>query len=144
MPSRRRDRIANLDERNRHGMGKWLAAAGLNGLMGVGFGAWAAHGAASQVGLQATEWLRTGSQYQLWHAVALLGLAAGPIGQRGIGEWVGSCFCSGALLFSVSLYALALLQWHWLVFITPLGGTLMLLGWAILMLFGIKTWWKQL
>jgi uncharacterized membrane protein YgdD (TMEM256/DUF423 family) len=123
-------------------MGKWLVAAGLNGLMGVGFGAWAAHGALNQVGPQATEWLRTGSQFQLWHAAALVGLAAGPVHLQRVRQWVGSCFCLGALLFSGSLYALALLPWHWLVFVTPLGGILMLLGWAILMLFGLKIWWK--
>jgi uncharacterized membrane protein YgdD (TMEM256/DUF423 family) len=124
-------------------MGKWLAAAGLNGLMGVGFGAWSAHGALNLVGAEATEWLRTGSQYQLWHAVALLGLAVGPATLQKARGWAGSCFCLGALLFSGSLYALALLQWHWLVYVTPFGGMLMLAGWAILLAFGLKVWWKQ-
>jgi len=126
-------------------MGKWLAAAGFHGLCGVGFGAWAAHGAVNLIGAGATEWVRTGAQYQLWHAVALLALAFGPPSLRWIRDWAGSCFCFGALLFSGSLYLLALTQWrpaewHWVVFVTPVGGLLMLSGWAIVLGFGLRKW----
>lgn len=121
-------------------MGKWLAAAGLNGICGVGFGAWAAHGAVNLIGSEAAEWVRTGAQYQLWHAAALLALAAGPVGSVRVQNWVGSCFCCGALLFSASLYAMALLPWRWVAFVTPLGGALMLLGWGVLLAFGLMTW----
>jgi uncharacterized membrane protein YgdD (TMEM256/DUF423 family) len=124
-------------------MGKWLTAAGLNGLFGVGFGAWAAHGAANQIGPEATEWIRTGAQYQLWHGAALLALAAGPIGSPRIRNWVGSCFCLGALLFSGSLYVLAILGWRWVVFVTPFGGLLMLLGWGVLLAFGLYRWREE-
>ena len=121
-------------------MGKLLMAAGLNGLCGVGFGAWAAHGAASVIGPEATEWVKTGAQYQLWHAAALLALIGLPAPWARITNWVGSCFCVGALLFSGSLYAMALLGWRWVAFVTPLGGLLMLLGWLLLFGFGLKTW----
>jgi uncharacterized membrane protein YgdD (TMEM256/DUF423 family) len=121
-------------------MGKWLAAAGFNGLCGVGFGAWAAHGALSVIGPEATEWVKTGAQYQLWHAVALLALIGLPAGWAGLRAWAGSCFCLGALLFSGSLYGMALIQWRPLGFVTPFGGLLMLVGWLLLLGFGLKTW----
>jgi uncharacterized membrane protein YgdD (TMEM256/DUF423 family) len=123
-------------------MGKWFAAAGLNGFMGVVFGAWAAHGAVNQIGVAATEWVKTGADYQLWHAAALLALAVAPVSTWRMRSWVGSCFCGGALLFSGSLYLLAILGWHGLVFVTPLGGLVMLLGWLILFGYGIREWRK--
>ena len=123
-------------------MGKWLAAAGLNGFCGVVFGAWAAHGAMNQIGAAATEWVQTGASYQLWHAAALLALAALPERIGAWRLWTGSCFCFGPLLFSGSLYLSAVLGWHWVVFVTPLGGIMMLLGWLILLGFGLKEWWK--
>jgi uncharacterized membrane protein YgdD (TMEM256/DUF423 family) len=128
-------------------MGKWLAAAGLNGLLGVGFGAWAAHGAVNLIGAPATEWVKTGAQYQLWHAAALLALALAPGEWSRFRAWAGGCFCLGALLFSGSLYALALgsvpATGSWLVFITPFGGLLMLAGWAIVLVYGLVKWRAQ-
>ena len=121
-------------------MGKWLAAAGLNGLCGVGFGAWAAHGASLVIGPAASEWVKTGAQYQLWHAAALLALIGLPAGWARLRDWAGSCFCFGALLFSFSLYGLALIGWRGFAFVTPFGGLLMLLGWVLLLGFGLKTW----
>jgi uncharacterized membrane protein YgdD (TMEM256/DUF423 family) len=121
-------------------MGRWFAAAGLNGFMGVALGAWAAHGAVNQIGQEATDWVKTGADYQLWHAAALLALAAGPVSLGAVRSWVASCFCLGALLFSGSLYLLAILDWHWVVFVTPLGGMVMLLGWLILLGYGIREW----
>jgi uncharacterized membrane protein YgdD (TMEM256/DUF423 family) len=124
-------------------MGKWLAAAGFNGFCGVAFAAWAAHGAVNLIGVAATEWVKTGAQFQLWHAAALLALAVAPVPIWVVRSWVGSCFCLGALLFSGSLYLLAILGGRGLVFVTPLGGLLMLLGWLILFGYGIREWWKH-
>jgi uncharacterized membrane protein YgdD (TMEM256/DUF423 family) len=121
-------------------MGKWLAAAGFNGLCGVGFGAWAAHGARNVIDGDAIEWVKTGAQYQLWHAAALLALIGLPAAFAHVRRWAGPCFCGGALLFSGSLYAMALLNWRWAAYITPIGGLFMLLGWAFLLGFGLKTW----
>jgi uncharacterized membrane protein YgdD (TMEM256/DUF423 family) len=121
-------------------MGKWLVAAGFNGLCGVGFGAWAAHGAAPVIGPAATEWVKTGAQYQLWHAAALLALIGLPAGYARLRGWAGSCFCLGALLFSGSLYGLALIGGRGFAFVTPLGGLFMLLGWLLLFGYGWKAW----
>lgn len=116
----------------------WLVGAGFHGAMAVGFGAWAAHGAQRLLEVQAVDWVRTGSAYQLWHAVALLGIAA-------LGAWLpgrllrlaGTAFCLGALAFSCSLYALALGGPFWLVYVTPAGGMLLILGWLALLAAGL-------
>lgn len=111
-------------------MHKYLAAAGLNGAMGVAIGAWAAHGLEGRLSPAALEWIRTGASYQLWHAAALLGLAAFAarhssrlIAVAGIG------FGLGALLFGGSLYLYAWTGQGWLAAITPVGGALMIAGW---------------
>ena len=123
-------------------MGKWLVAAGFNGLCGVGFGAWAAHGASLMIGEGPTEWVKTGAQYQLWHAAALLALIGLPAGFARLRDWAGSCFCLGALLFSFSLYGMALTGLRTFAYVTPFGGLIMLLGWLLLLVFGLKAWRK--
>lgn len=118
-------------------MRKWLIGAGLHGAVGVGFGAWAAHGAERLLTEPAVDWIRTGSAYQLWHAVALIGIAAlaARFSSRLIGV-AGVAFCLGALGFSCSLYGLALGGPAWLVYVTPVGGSLLILGWLALLAAG--------
>lgn len=111
-------------------MHKYLAAAGLNGTMGVALGAWAAHGLEGRLSPAALEWVRTGASYQLWHAAALLGLAA--LAARHATRLIaiaGIGFGLGAFLFSGSLYLYAWTGQGWLVMITPIGGALMIGGW---------------
>src|SRR6185295_5971716 len=96
-----------------------IVGAGINGALGVAMGAWAAHGAKAVLEPTAVDWVRTGSSYQLWHAAALLGVAALARGHLSQGRpaislgIAGLCFCFGALAFSCSLYLLALAGWHW-------------------------------
>jgi uncharacterized membrane protein YgdD (TMEM256/DUF423 family) len=109
---------------------KYLAAAGLNGAMGVALGAWAAHGLEGRLPPEALEWIRTGASYQLLHAAALLGLAA--LAARHATRLVpvaGIGFGLGALLFAGSLYLYAWTGQVWLAMITPFGGALMIGGW---------------
>jgi uncharacterized membrane protein YgdD (TMEM256/DUF423 family) len=112
------------------GMRIWLALAALNGLIGVAAGAFGAH-AVSDV--QAKEWLRTGAQYQLIHAVAglacygLLRLALGPA------NWAGWLFGVGGLVFGASLYLMAMTGVRVLGAVTPIGGLLMIAGWVMLL-----------
>jgi uncharacterized membrane protein YgdD (TMEM256/DUF423 family) len=111
------------------GLRIWLALAALNGLMGVAAGAFGAHAVSDP---QAKEWLRTGAQYQLIHAVAalacygLLRLAVGPA------NWAGWLFGVGGLVFGASLYIMAMSGLRVLGAVTPLGGVLLLAGWAVL------------
>jgi uncharacterized membrane protein YgdD (TMEM256/DUF423 family) len=109
---------------------KYLAAAGLNGAMGVALGAWAAHGLEGKLSSAALDWIRTGASYQLWHAAALLGLAA--LAARHATRLIavaGIGFGVGALLFGASLYLYAWTGQGWLALITPFGGALMVAGW---------------
>jgi len=109
---------------------KYLAAAGLNGAMGVALGAWAAHGLEGRLPPEAMDWIRTGASYQLWHAAALLGLAA--VAARHSSRLIavaGIGFGLGAFLFGGSLYLYAWTGQGWLALVTPIGGALLIAGW---------------
>ena len=111
-------------------MHRYLAAAGLNGAMGVALGSWAAHGLEGRLTPEALDWIRTGASYQLWHAAALLGLAA--VAARHFSRLIavaGIGFGLGAFLFGGSLYLYAWTGRVWLATITPIGGALMIAGW---------------
>ena len=107
----------------------WLALAALDGFMAVAAGAFGAHGASDP---QVREWLRTGAQYQMTHAVAAL--ACGPLLRAGAVQagWAGRLFAVGALVFGGSLYLLAVTGVRTWGAVTPLGGLLLLAGWAAL------------
>jgi uncharacterized membrane protein YgdD (TMEM256/DUF423 family) len=74
--------------------------------------------------------LQTGAQYQAIHAVAALACYGVLRGLPGPATWAGWLFGLGALVFGVSLYALALTGVKVLGAVTPIGGVLMLAGWA--------------
>lgn len=93
--------------------------AALSGAFAVAAGAFGAHSASGQ----AAEWLKTGGQYQLIHAVAAL--VAIRMGER-VTPWL---FVAGAALFAGTLYLMALGAPHWLGAITPLGGAALIAGW---------------
>lgn len=96
-----------------------MMLAALSGAIAVGAGAFGAHGASGQ----AAEWLRTGGQYQLIHAVAAL--VALRLGAQAPG-WL---FVAGAALFAGTLYLMAAGAPRWLGAVTPIGGTLLIAGW---------------
>lgn len=92
----------------------------------VALGAFGAHGLKTRVTPEMLAVFETGVRYQAYHALGLLALAAlkGP-------DKAGWCFVAGVALFSGSLYALALTGVRWLGAITPIGGVLFLVGWAL-------------
>ncbi|MCX8477932.1 MAG: DUF423 domain-containing protein [Sphingomonas sp.] len=98
--------------------------AALSGALAVAAGAFGAHGAEGQ----AVEWLRTGGQYQLIHAVAAL--VAARMGAR-VPAWL---FVGGAAVFAGTLYLMALGLPRWLGAITPIGGAALIVGWICLAL----------
>jgi uncharacterized membrane protein YgdD (TMEM256/DUF423 family) len=98
-----------------------LGLAALSGALAVIGGAFGAHGATGK----AAEWLRTGAQYEMVHAVAAL-VAARISGGRG----PAILLLGGSLLFAITLYLMALGGPLWLGAITPLGGLGMIAGWA--------------
>ncbi len=105
----------------------WLALAGVNGFMAVAAGAFGAHGVA---GLQVKALLHTGAQYQGLHAVAALACHGLARAAPRPAAWAAALFGVGALVFGGSLYALALSGAKAWGAVTPLGGLLMLGGWA--------------
>ncbi|MDO3387566.1 DUF423 domain-containing protein [Gilvimarinus sp. SDUM040013] len=116
-----------------------LSLAAVLGLVAVALGAFAAHGLKHTLADNLLSAFNTGVEYQMYHALALIGVAlfikAHP------GPWLTACgalFFVGTLLFSGSLYALALTGARWLGPITPLGGLCFMLGWACLFIAAIK------
>jgi len=93
--------------------------AALSGAIAVAAGAFGAHAAAGE---QQAEWLRTGGMYQLVHAVAALAI----MGRAPGAAWT---LLAGAAIFAVTLYAMALGAPRWLGAVTPIGGTLLIVGW---------------
>lgn len=102
---------------------------GASGVVGGAFGAHAlAHSWPEKANL-----LRTAVQYQLLHAVALLALstmASSPV-SKPIRVAV-YCMSVGTFLFSMSLALMATLDWRWLGPVTPIGGSLLIIGWVSL------------
>ncbi len=109
-------------------MNALLIAAALSGALAVGAGAFGAHGASGE----AAEWLKTGAQYQLAHALAAL--FALQLGAKGPG-WL---FVAGAAIFAVTLYLMALGLPRWLGAVTPIGGALMIGAWLWLAWTGLR------
>ncbi|MGH6960523.1 MAG: DUF423 domain-containing protein [Dongiaceae bacterium] len=125
-------------------MGPWLVAAGVNGLMAIAMGAFAAHGLRSALDADALGWIDTGSRYQMWHALALFGVAllvrSQPSRHRRLLQAIGGAFLAGVVLFAGSLYLLALTRVQALGWITPFGGIALMAGWLGLVLLGILRW----
>ncbi len=116
----------------------FLMLAAFFGFTGVALGAFAAHGLKGRLTAEYLTIFQTGVLYQLVHALALLGVAvlAAQLPGRLV-TWAGISFAIGILLFSGSLYALALTGISKLGIITPFGGLAFLFGWATL---GLAAW----
>ena len=121
-------------------MGRALIGAGaLLGFVGVGAGAFGAHAIRQRVIPDRLDIWKTAADYQLWHALATI--ASGLIAVRwasGAAAAAGWCFVAGVVVFSGSLYALALTDRRRLGAITPFGGVLFLVGWAFLAVAAIR------
>lgn len=103
------------------------------GLLGVALGAFGAHGLKAVLDADMAATFETGARYQMYHALALI--TAGWIGRTARNAWptwAGWSFVAGILLFSGSLYVLALTGARWLGAITPLGGLAFIVGWGAL------------
>lgn len=109
----------------------WFAAGALSAAIGVGLGAFGAHGLRSRVGPDMVAIWETGVRYHLVHALGLFAVAWAverwPLG--GIAGWL---FVAGTVVFSGSLYTLVLSGQRWLGAVTPLGGVAFIVGWLLL------------
>lgn len=113
-----------------------LLAAGILGFLSVALGAFGAHGLKAKLapladGAQRLDWWALGAQYQAIHALAL-GLVAWIATRTSSGGVTVATygFLAGCLLFSGSLYVMALTGIRVLGAVTPLGGLGFLVGWA--------------
>lgn len=110
-----------------------LLAGSIYGLLGVLLGAFGAHAMRDRLSPEMLRVWETAVQYQFWHALALL--AVGLLAARVAGTWLnaaGVAFALGVLIFSGSLYALALTGVRVLGAVTPFGGLLLIAGWLCL------------
>jgi uncharacterized membrane protein YgdD (TMEM256/DUF423 family) len=109
------------------------------GFIGVALGAFGAHVLESRLSAKMLAIFETGARYQMYHAFAVLIVAAaiGHLGSARLLTVAGWSFTVGVLLFSGSLYALALTDIGRFGAVTPFGGLLFLLGWACLALFAL-------
>jgi uncharacterized membrane protein YgdD (TMEM256/DUF423 family) len=107
----------------------WLTLGAAGGFLAVAVGAFAAHGVADP---EAAEWLRTGATYAFMHSLATLACAS--LVQAGVprARFAPGFFLAGVVVFSGSLWAMALGGPRWLGAVTPVGGLLFLAGWAVL------------
>ncbi|HOL93810.1 MAG TPA: DUF423 domain-containing protein [bacterium] len=114
----------------------FLIIACVAGGSGVILGAFAAHGLKDRLEPRMLEIFQTGVHYQMIHALALLAVSLA--GSRlWPGSWTaGACgaWTLGILVFSGSLYLLAVTGIRWLGAITPIGGVAFIAGWIMLAL----------
>ena len=111
-----------------------MTLAAVFGFIAVVAGAFGAHGVSDP---QAKEWLKTGASYNFMHAMTTFACATFMnIGGRRA-RFAPAFFLAGIVLFSGSLYAMAMGAPHWLGAVTPFGGLLFLAGWAVLIWAGL-------
>ena len=120
-------------------MSVWLFIAAINGFLAVAAGAFAAHGLQDVLDAHALKIFQTGARYHIYHALAL-GFAAFAMRDSAIkaAQISAALFLAGIVLFSGSLYVLALTGAHAAAFVTPVGGLAFLAGWAALAVAALK------
>ena len=108
----------------------FLFWAALAGFVGVAMGAFGAHGLKNILSEHLLEVYKTAVSYQMWHALAL-GLVAVLPPNKYL-RWAGYLLLAGIILFSGSLYGLAIFNIAWLGIITPFGGVAFLTAWGLI------------
>ena len=116
-----------------------LSLAGVLAALAVLLGAFGAHGLKAKLTPEMMAVYQTAVQYHMWHALglAMVGLASLHWPNVGLLRWSGWLMVLGIVLFSGSLYALALTQIKILGAITPFGGLAFIAAWST---FAIAMW----
>lgn len=113
--------------------------------LGVILGAFGAHALKTMMTPELLTVYQTGVTYQIWHAFGLIAIALiqqhAP--QSALLKWAGALMFLGIVLFSGSLYLLALLDWPSVGRITPIGGVSFLISWSLLVIFSGKKQARQ-
>lgn len=107
--------------------------------LAVLLGAFASHGLEGKLSKDMLSIFETGVRYHFYHAIGLLviGIITHWLPSSSLLQWSGGLFASGILIFSGSLYLLALTNTSWLGAITPIGGVCFIAGWVLL---AIASW----
>jgi uncharacterized membrane protein YgdD (TMEM256/DUF423 family) len=111
-----------------------LALGALGGAIAVALGAFGAHALKAKLPIETLSVFQTGVQYQMMHSLALIAVGLWIERQPDLNllAYAAAAFLFGIVCFSGSLYALALGGPRWLGPVTPLGGTLFIVGWLLL------------
>ena len=112
----------------------------LTGGLAVALGAFGAHGLRTRLAADALAIFETAVRYQMYHALALFAVAFA------LTRWpwsvlpavAGWLFVAGTVLFSGSLYLLALTDTRWLGAVTPFGGLALIAGWGCLLVAALR------
>jgi uncharacterized membrane protein YgdD (TMEM256/DUF423 family) len=117
-----------------------LLAAALLGGAGVGLGAFGAHALRTRLAPDLLAAFETGVRYQMYHALALFGVSV--LAPRVHGTVLPAaaawCFVAGTLVFSGSLYVLAVTGNRRVGAVTPIGGLALLAGWLLLVVTALR------
>ena len=122
---------------------KFLITGTLLGLLAVILGAFAAHGLKGAISETSLNSFETGVRFQMYHALLLLILGGSNVLSDKASKYIYYLICIGIILFSGSIYLLSTavisgIDFTSIALLTPLGGTLLIAGWVILMLKFIK------
>lgn len=109
-----------------------LILAAVMGLTAVAAGAFGAHALEGRIASDLAAVFEVAARYHMVHALALLAAAVVLPRLGGAGAAAGWCFVIGTLIFSGTLYGVALTGQRWLGAITPIGGVILMIGWALL------------
>ena len=117
----------------------FFSLGAVSAFFSVAAGAFGAHALRARLSPELLAVFETGARYQMYHALSLLAVAWAAARWPGaLPQWAGWLFAAGTVLFSGSLYALALSGVRWLGAITPLGGVAFLGGWICLALGAVR------
>ena len=119
----------------------YVAVSAVFGALAVILGAFGAHGLESILSEDMLETYEVGVRYHFYHAIAafVLAVAGGKLLEARSGRVAFWSFIVGVLIFSGTLYLLAITEIRWLGAITPIGGVAFIVGWCSLAIAGWKT-----
>ena len=120
-----------------------ITMAAINGLLAVGLGAFMSHSLEEAISTELLTVFQTGVSYHMYHSLAALaaGILSHIFPKVRLLKFSAYSFLLGIVLFSGSLYLLALTELPLIGMITPIGGAFFIFGWIMLCIFGAK---KQL
>lgn len=115
-------------------MPNFVSLGSFNLMLVVILGAFGAHGLKARVSPEQLAWWHTGVQYHAWHALGLFGIGLLLLAQPALAPARNAAWLlqAGIVIFSGSLYAMTLGAPRWFGAITPIGGLLLIAGWALL------------